>query len=208
MKKLVVLLVFFTPLSNLVLGQHNTKEIEEYIEQARKDWNVPGMAVVIVKDGKIISSRGYGYLQDGEKKKVDENSLFAIASNTKAFVSSAIGILHQEGKLDLDQKVQQYIPEFTLYDSYSSAEATVRDLLCHRLGLGTYSGDVIWYKSDFTAREVVGKINYVPPAYSFRGGYGYSNLMFITAGEVIHEVSGMPWYQFVSKRFFNPLGMS
>jgi len=208
MKRYSALFVFFFIGYFVANGQVKVDEIENYIEQARNDWNVPGMSVAIVKDGKVISSRGYGYLKEGGKEKVNENSLFAIASNTKAFISSALGVLHQEEKLRFDDKVQQYIPEFRLYDSYASSEATIRDLLCHRLGLGTYSGDVIWYKSDFTAREVIGKIKYVPQNYSFRGGYGYSNLMFITAGEVIQEISGMSWDQFVQKRFFGPLGMS
>lgn len=202
-----LMLVLFVVMALVAKSQPGVEEIEEYIEKARLDWNVPGMSVAIVKDGKVFSSRGYGYLKEGENTKVDENSLFAIASNTKAFVSSAIGVLHQEEKLQLDDKVQKYIPEFKLYDAYASSEATVRDLLCHRLGLGTFSGDVIWYKSDFSAREVIGKIQYVEQAYSFRGGYGYSNLMFITAGEVIDKVTGMSWDNFVKIRFFSPLGM-
>ncbi|NJN26498.1 MAG: serine hydrolase [Cyclobacteriaceae bacterium] len=183
------------------------KEIEQYIEKTMLEWAVPGMAVAIVKDGKIISSRGYGVLKEGEKARVDDNTLFAIASNTKAFVSSALGVLQDEGKLRLDDRVQSYLPEFQLYHSYASHEARIEDLLCHRLGLGTYSGDIIWYKSDFSAREVVSRIRYVPQAYSFRAGYGYSNLMFIAAGEVIMESSGMPWDQFVRERFLVPLGM-
>ena len=189
-------------------AQSEVKEIEKYIEKARTDWGIPGMSVAIVKDGNVYSNRGYGVLKAGEKERVDEHTLFAIASNTKAFISSAIGVLQAEGRLDLKDKVQLYIPEFQLYDSYVSNEATIADLLCHRVGLGTYSGDVIWYKSDFSAREVIGKIKYVPQKYSFRGGYGYSNLMFITAGEVIKEASGLSWHQFVKERFFQPLGMN
>lgn len=206
--KAILLSISFMIITFIVSAQPSVKEIEAYIEQVRIDWNVPGMSVAIVKDGKMFSSKGYGVLKAGESNMVDNNSLFAIASNTKAFVSSAIGILHQEGKLHLDDHVQKYIPEFKLYDAYASSEASIRDLLCHRLGLGTYSGDVIWYKSNFTANEVVNKIKYVPQAYSFRGGYGYSNLMFITAGEVIKEASGMAWDDFVKARFFNPLGMT
>ena len=208
MKRKWVLLAFCMRISIIALSQPDVNNIEQYIEQARSDWNIPGMSVAIVKDGKVISCRGYGLLKEGEDKKVDENTLFAIASNTKAFVSSAIGILHQEGKLDINHKVKKYIPEFELYDAYASSEATIADLLCHRLGLGTYSGDVIWYKSDFTSKEVVEKIRYIPQKYSFRGGYGYSNLMFITAGEVINQVAGISWDQFVKDRFFDPLGMN
>ena len=199
-----VALIFHT---GFVLAQPDVNEIEQYIEKARQEWGVPGMAVAIVKDGKVISSRGYGVLTEGEMQKVDGQTLFAIASNTKAFVASALGVLQDEGKLHFTDHVQQYIPEFQLYDSYASHEATIEDLLCHRLGLGTYSGDVIWYKSDFTAKEVIDRIKFVPQAYSLRAGYGYSNLMFITAGEVINKASGMPWNQFVKEKFFIPLDM-
>lgn len=203
-----IFLLFFYIFQQQGFSQPEVKEIENYIEKARKDWGVPGMSVAIVKDGKVFSSRGYGVLKVGEKKQVDEHTLFAIASNTKAFTSSAIGVLQSEGKLDLGDNVQQYIPEFQLYDSYVSKETTIADLLCHRVGLGTYSGDIIWYKSDFSAREVIGKIKYVPQKYGFRSGFGYSNLMFITAGEVIKEVSGLSWDQFVKERFFLPLDMN
>lgn len=189
-------------------AQADLTQIENYIEKARKDWGVPGMSVAIVKDGKVFSSRGYGTLKEGGKERVDEQTLFAIASNTKAFISSAIGVLEGEGKMHLNHKVQKYLPDFQLYDAYVSHEATIADLLSHRIGLGTYSGDVIWYKSNFSAREVVGKIRYVPQEYSFRGGYGYSNLMFITAGEVIKEVSGVSWDTFIKDRFLEPLGMN
>jgi CubicO group peptidase (beta-lactamase class C family) len=188
-------------------AQADLAEIENYIEKAQKEWAIPGMSVAIVKDGKVFSNRGYGTLKEGGKERVDEKTLFAIASNTKAFISSAIGVLQGEGKMNLNDKVQLYLPDFQLYDSYASHEATIADLLSHRLGLGTFSGDVIWYKSNFSAGEVINKIKYVPQKYSFRGGYGYSNLMFITAGEVIKEVSGISWDQFVKERFLDPLGM-
>ena len=201
-----ILFLYFTA-SYALYSQPSGSEIENYIEDAREAWGVPGMSVAIVKDGRIFSNRGYGVLETGTQAEVDENTLFAIASNTKAFVSSSLGILHQEGKLNLKDKVQEYIPGFMLYDAYASSEATISDLLCHRGGLGTYSGDVVWYKTDFAANEVVDKIRFVPQKYSFRGGYGYSNLMFITAGEVIREVAGIPWYAYVKKSFLNPLNM-
>lgn len=204
----ILLLISFFFFQQQGFSQADLNEIENYIEKARKDWGVPGMSVAIVKGGEVFSSRGYGTLKAGGKERVDEQTLFAIASNTKAFISSAIGVLQGEGKMHLNHKVQQYLPEFKLYDSYASHEATIADLLSHKIGLGTYSGDVIWYKSDFSTREVVGRVQYVPQKYSFRGGYGYSNLMFITAGEVIKEVSGVSWDQFILDRFLQPLGMN
>ena len=192
---------------NLALAQPQKVEIEKYIRKAQKDWNVPGMAVAVVKDGEIFLNSGYGVLKEGEKQKVDENTLFAIASNTKAFVSSALGVLADQHKVQFNDKVQRYIPEFQLYDSYVSGEATIADVLSHRVGLGTYSGDIIWYKSNFTSREVLERIKFVPQKYSFRGGYGYSNLMFITAGEIIKEASGKSWDQYISQVFLMPLKM-
>ena len=195
-------------LTEVASAQPDISEIENYIENAGVAWDVPGLAVAIVKDGRIVSNKGYGVLEAGKKDKVDENTLFAIASNTKAFISTSIGILQSEGRLHLDDKVADYIPGFQMYDPYVSGEATIADLLCHRIGLGTYSGDVIWYKSTLSAVEVVRKVRYVPQAFGFRDGYGYSNLMFITAGEVIRAASGMSWDKYVQQKILTPIGMN
>lgn len=205
-RALFTLLLFCATLT--ALAQADLKKIDQYIAKAQKDWNVPGMAVAIVKDGQVVLSKGYGVLEKGSKDKVDENTLFAIASNTKAFIASSIGTLVDQGKLGWKDKVRDYLPYFALYDNYASSEATIEDLLCHRLGLGTFSGDVIWYKSELTAEEVVKRARFVPRAYGFRDGYGYSNLMFITAGEVIKAVTGMEWSEYVQETFFNDLDMN
>lgn len=191
-----------------IQAQPNFKKTSQYIEQARADWGVPGLAVAIVKDGEVVFSEGFGQLRNGGKQNVDGDTQFAIASNTKAFVASALAKLVAEGQISWDDRVTKYLPYFKLYDAYASSETTVRDLLCHRAGLGTFSGDVIWYKSDFTAEEVIKRIQYVPQAYSFRAGYGYSNLMFITAGEVIRAVSGKSWADYIEEAFLQPLQMN
>ena len=183
------------------------KKVDKYIENARKDWQVPGMAVAVVKDGEIILEKGYGRLGWNNRNIVDENTLFAIASNTKAFVSSALAVLVDRGEIQWDDKVRKYLPRFAMYDEYVSEHITIRDLLCHRAGLGTFSGDVIWYKSERSAAETIEKIKYIPQQYEFRAGYGYSNVMFITAGEVIRAITGKAWDTFVKETFFNPLGM-
>ncbi len=175
--------------------------------EALAAYQVPGFSVGIIKDGKIVMAEGFGTRTQGERQPADANTLYAIASNTKAFVSSSIVKLHLEGKLDLDAPVQQYLPEFQLYDPYVSAHIRVRDLLCHRAGLGTFSGDVVWYKSALPADAVIRQIRHLPQAYEFRAGYGYSNLMFITAGEVIKAVTGQPWDAYVHEQFLLPLGM-
>ena len=206
MKRLLVFTYVFC-LALVMVGQPRLQKTAKYIEQARQDWGVPGLAVAIVKDGEVAFSQGFGTLKQGTDQPVNGDTQFAIASNTKAFVSSALAVLVSEGKLSWDDKVVDYLPYFKLYDAYATAETTIRDLLCHRVGLGTFSGDVIWYKSDLSAKEVIQRIRYVPQAYSFRAGYGYSNLMFITAGEVIRAVSGQSWGEFVSDRFLKPLSM-
>ncbi len=195
----------FSPVS--VHAQELSNKLDQYFEKARQDWNVPGMAIGVIKDGEIILAKGYGNLEDGKDTAVDGNSLFAIASNTKAFTAAAISILVDEGKLSWDDPVQKYLPYFRLYDEYVSQHTTIRDLLCHRVGLGTFSGDVIWYKHNLSAEEIVRRAAEVPQAYEFRAGYGYSNLMFITAGEVIKAVSGKDWDAFLKEKVFDPLEM-
>ncbi|NQZ75354.1 MAG: beta-lactamase family protein [Ekhidna sp.] len=185
MKRIFIALLFsFSALASH--SQINVDEIDQYIEEARKDWNVPGMAVGIVKDGEVVLSKGYGFKEIGGEDKVDDNTVFAIASNSKAFVASCIAGLVSEGRISWKDKVRDYLPYFSLYDNDAvSAMVTIEDLLCHRVGLGTFSGDVIWYKSEKTPEQIIRRAGKVPEAFEFRDGYGYTNLMFIAAGEVI-----------------------
>lgn len=178
------------------------------IETWRNDFNVPGLSVGIIHNGKVILSDGFGVLEEGKTRKADEHTLYSIASNTKAFISASIATLVKQGKLDWDDKVQKHLPYFELYDPCVSEMTTVRDLLCHRTGLGTFSGDVIWYRSQYTAEEVVRRAAEIPQAFDFRNGYGYSNVMFIAAGEIIKTVTGKSWDQYVRETFFIPLGMN
>lgn len=183
------------------------KKIDRYIENAVNDWGVPGMSVAIVKDGETVFSKGYGLMEVGKNQVPDGNMLYAIASNSKAFTTFVISQLVEEGKLGWDDKVRKYLPYFELYDPWVSNEVTIKDLLCHRVGLGTFSGDVIWYKSDLTSEEIIRRLKYLKPSYDFRDGFGYSNVMFITAGEVIKTVTGKTWGQNVQERILDSLGM-
>ena len=183
------------------------KEIDHTVDKAMQAWNIPGLAMVIVKDDKMLLAKGYGVREIGKPEKVDENTLFAIGSNTKAFTATAIGLLVQDGKLDWDDLVTKYIPTFKLHDANTTQMITIRDLLCHRCGLGTWAGDVLLLSS-YATEEVVRRLQYIQPDYSFRAGYGYSNLMFITAGLIISTVSGMSWDEFIRQRIFEPLGMT
>jgi len=209
MKRL--LLFFFAGFLSLSLfaqsGKFDLKSLDSYFEKARQEWEIPGIAVAIVKDGKTIFAKGYGVLDINKKDKVDENSLFAIASNTKAFTVAALSILVDEGKLKWDDRVTDYLPYFQLYDPYVTHEMRIRDLLCHRTGLETFSGDLLWYESTYTPEEIVRRARFLKPVYGFREHFGYSNIMYIAAGEVVKRVSGKTWDEFVQTHFLNPLKM-
>jgi len=211
MKTILHLLVFILFFSVEAQSQNKTKvnlkELDKYYSKMVKDWDLPGASIGIVKDGKLIFTGNYGILEEGKKKNPDENTLYAIASNSKAFTSAIIGMLVQEGKLNWNDKVKKYLPYFAVYDTWVSDNVTIRDILSHRVGLGTFSGDNIWYKSNISAEEMIKRIKYVPQAYDFRAGYGYSNLMYITAGELIKTITGKSWSENVKERILDPLEM-
>ncbi len=182
--------------------------MDQYFQDMVTAWEVPSATIGIVKDGRTIFSGQYGVKEVGKPEAPDENTLYAIASNSKAFTSALIGMLVEDGKLGWNDKVKEHLPYFELYDPWVSQAVTVRDLLCHRVGLGTFSGDVIWYKSDLTSEEIIRRTKHLPKAYDFRAGYGYSNLMYITAGELIRKITGQTWGENVEQRILAPLGMN
>ena len=193
-----------------VFGQDLTselKDIDEYATKAGRDWNVPGFAVAIVKDDKVVFAKGYGIRELNKPEPVDKDTLFAIASNSKAFTAAALAILVDEGKLKWDDKVIKYLPWFQLYDPWVTNEMTVRDLLCHRSGLETFSGDLLWYESSYSREEVIRRARYLKPNSSFRTRFGYQNILFVAAGEIVSVITGKPWDAFIKERFFRPLGM-
>ena len=185
----------------------DVQRLDAMVAEVQRDWPVPGLAVVIVKDGRTVLLKGYGERELGSGELVDEHTLFAIASNSKAFTAASLAMLVEEGKVSWDDPVRKHLPYFQLYDPYVSQEMRVRDLLSHRSGLGTYSGDLLWYGTEYSAEEVVRRTRFVPQAGAFRASYGYSNLMFIAAGEVVSAASGMPWADLVESRILEPLGM-
>jgi len=209
LKCLLLTSFLFTLFSTSVRAQAGVdyEKLDTYIEKSRLAWNIPGMAVAIVKDGKVVFSKGYGLKNIEKKDKVTEETLFAIASNSKPFTSAALAILVDEGRLNWDDKVRKYLPYFKLYDPYVSEEMTVRDLLCHRSGLATFSGDLLWYETNFSRKEVIQKAQYLKPVHGFRTKFGYSNIMYIAAGEVIQAVTDSTWEDYVEAKFLKPLGM-
>jgi len=186
----------------------NYEPLDNKLEKALNDWNVPGMSVSIIKDDNIVYSKGFGVLEKGKKDKVTPQSVFAIASISKAFTSASLAKLVDEGKISWGDKVIDHLPYFRLYDPYVTANFTIEDLLCHRSGLGTFSGDLLWYGTTHSREEVVKRARFLKPEFEFRDGYGYQNIMYIAAGLVIEKVSGMLWEDYVSRHFLKPLAMN
>src|SRR4249920_1613202 len=203
---LMVFVLNFTMLQAQVI---TSAQIDSLTELTLKTFEVPGIAVAVVKDGKIIHSKGYGVRSLNTMQKVDENTLFGIASNSKAFTGAALGMLVDEGKLKWDDKVRDYIPEFKLYNPYVTEEFTIRDLLTHRSGLGLGAGDLMFFpdSSDFNLKDVIYNLRFLKPVSGFRTKYDYDNNLYIVAGEVVARVTGNSWDNFVEERIIDPLGM-
>ena len=183
----------------------NLKGFDQFVSQTMEEWKVPGLALVIVKDGQVILSKGYGFRDVEKKLKVTSKTLFAIGSCTKAFTATAMGILVDEGKLDWDKAVQEYIPAFKLKDEFASERMTPRDLVCHRSGLPRH--DAMWYNSSASRKELFERLQYLEPSKDFRALFQYQNLMFMTAGYLVGQIEGSTWEEFVQKRLLQPLAM-
>lgn len=199
-----------TPATQTQVGLNSEQivALDQWIEETRKTWQVPGLAVSIVWEDRVLLSKGYGVKQADQTETVDDQTLFAIASNSKAFTADALAILVDEGKLRWDDPVQKYLPWFRLSDPLASSDIRIRDLLCHRSGLGTFSGDLLWWGTPYTPKEILQRATLLKPESPFRANYGYSNLMFLAAGQVIEAVSGMPWGNFIETRLLVPLEMN
>lgn len=172
-------------------------------------FQVPGIAIGVIKDGKLIYSKGFGVSSVQTQQPTDSSTLFGIASNTKAFTAAALGILVDEKKINWDDQVIKYIPELRLYDSLATQALTIRDLLCHRSGLATGVGDLMHDpdSTDFTVNDIIYNLRYLKPKYSFRSKFAYDNNFYLVAGEVITRVSKMSWEDFIEQRILKPLDM-
>lgn len=181
------------------------EDLDEYVNKSMADWKVPGLAIAVVKDDKIIYAKGFGVRKLGEPEKVTKTTVFAIGSSSKAFTSAALAILADEKKLKWDDRVTKFLPDFELYDPYVTREMTVRDMLTHRIGLER--GDQLWYATDYSRKEVLRRIRYLEPSSSVRSRFGYQNVMYLAAGQIIPSITSKTWDQFVAERIFSPLGM-
>jgi CubicO group peptidase (beta-lactamase class C family) len=196
---------------NLTLAQPiASAQIDALVQRTLTTFDVPGIAVAVVKDGKVVHMKGYGVRSLKTGQNVDENTLFGIASNSKAFTAAALGMLMDEGKLKWDDKVIDYIPEFRMYNGYVTEEFTIRDLLTHRSGLGLGAGDLMFWpdSSNFTMKDIIHNLRYLKPTSGFRTKYDYDNLLYMVAGEVIERVSGKSWSEFIEERIMKPLQMN
>jgi CubicO group peptidase (beta-lactamase class C family) len=203
---LPIFILLFTGCATGVRAQPaQLRGLDRYIEHAMAEWRVPGLAIAVVQGDSIVFSRGYGVRRLGERDPVDENTLFAIASTTKAMTAAALGILVDEGRLDWDDPVTRHLPGFEVSDPWVNRAFTIRDLLTHRSGLGRH--DLIWIAAPFDRTEILRRARHLPSSGRFRADYGYHNVMYIAAGEVVSAVSGRSWDDFVADRIFSPLEM-
>jgi CubicO group peptidase (beta-lactamase class C family) len=188
----------------------SSDQIDSIVTKSMEMMPQVGIAVAVIQDGKVVHSKGYGLTSIASKKKVDENTLFAIASNSKSFTAAALAILVDEGKLNWDDKVVEHIPEFKMYDSYVTANFNIKDLLTHRSGLGLGAGDLLHWPggTNSTMDDILNSFQYLKPVSAFRTKYDYDNLMYIVAGEVVARVSGKSWAEFVKTKIMIPLGMN
>src|SRR5262245_45240663 len=181
--------------------------LDQYVNRALSEWEIPGVAVCGVKNGKVVLMKGYGVKDYDTRDKVDENTLFMIGSNTKAFTATALAMLDADKKLSLDDNVTKWIPEFKLDNKAAGEQAIIRDLLCHRIGFRTFQGDFTYWTSDLTRKQVIEKMGHIKATYPFRTTWGYTNAAFVTAGEIIPKVAGVQWEDFLKSRIFDPLEM-
>jgi CubicO group peptidase (beta-lactamase class C family) len=206
----VSVFLFFLLLSATVHSQIASEKIDSMVADAMKKFDVAGVAIAIVKDGKIIHQKGYGVKSVETNQPVDENTNFQIASNSKAFTTAALSILVEEGKLKWDDKVKDHIPEFKMYNDYVTQNFNIQDLLTHRSGLGLGAGDLMFFPdgSNFTINDVITCFQHFKPVSAFRTKFDYDNLLYLIAGEVIARTSGMSYETFIQNRIILPLQMN
>jgi CubicO group peptidase (beta-lactamase class C family) len=191
------------------LAQSLPSDLDAWVDRTMKEFQVPGLALAVVKDGKLIYAKGYGVRELGKPGKVDEHTLFGIASNSKAFTAAALAMLVDEGKLKWDDPATAYLPWFAVNDPYITRELTIRDAVSHRSGLGLGAGDLMFFPpSTLTRDQILQRTRFIKPASSLRSKYAYNNIMFLAAGQVVPAVTGKSWDDFIRERIFQPLKMN
>ncbi len=184
-------------------------DLDTYVTRVMREFEVPGVSLAVVKDGRVLVAKGYGVRTLGRPEPVDAGTLFGIASNTKAVTATALGLLVESGKIEWDAPVIRYLPGFQMYDPFVTRELTVRELLVHRSGLPLGAGDLLWRPpSTHDLKEIARRLRYLKPETSFRTAYAYDNVLYLVAGEVIEAVSGQTWEEFVRTRILTRVGMT
>ncbi len=209
MKKMFcALFLFFSTIDVTAQVNFISDSLQAYIEKGMADWKVPGLSIVIVKDGEIVHMKGYGVRDLETKKPVDEHTLFMIASNTKLFTGTALALLETRGKLSLNDRITKYFPNFRLYDPVSTSIVTVRDMLTHRIGTKTFQGDFTFWNTNLSRDAIMNRMRLLKPVGVFRQDYGYCNSCYLTAGEVIPKITGRKWEDFIKDSMTGPLEMN
>jgi CubicO group peptidase (beta-lactamase class C family) len=209
MKKYFLLVALIQPACYCLaqpINSNQVKAFDAYVDKARKEWNVPGLAIAVVKDGKVLLNKGYGVTELGTNKEVNAETLFACASTTKAMTATCMGMLVDEGKVNWNDRVIEYLPEFQLHDPFVTRELRILDLFTHNSGVG--NADFLWVAMDITGDEILQRMRMVEPSYSMRLSFIYQNIFYLAAGKVIEKVSGQPWNEFIQERIFDPLKMT
>lgn len=202
--------LFFILCSIFFFSQISEQKLDEVIQKTLTTFDVPGMSVGVIKDGKIVYAKGFGVRSLNTKQPMTPETLVGIASNSKGFTCTALAILADEGKLDWDDKVTQFLPDFKMYEDYVTREITIKDLVTHRAGLGLGQGDLMFFPEggNISVDQLVHNVRYLKPEHSFRNNMDYNNIMFIVAGEIIHKISGKSWAEFIEERIMKPVGMT
>ncbi len=200
-----VILMLFISFGSVVAQDAPLQGFDDYVKKAMEEWKAAGLAVAIVKDDKIVFAKGYGVREMGKPDPVTPNTIFAIGSSSKAFTAASMAILVDEGKVKWSDSASKYLPGFQLYDPWVTRELSVTDLLSHRVGLER--GDLMWYASSFSREEILRRIRFLKPSSSMRSRFGYQNIMYLAAGQIVPSVTGKSWDDFVGERIFTPLGM-
>jgi CubicO group peptidase (beta-lactamase class C family) len=207
MRRVILVLVVLLGRREAATGQSGPlRGFDDYVVRSMTAWRVPGLALAIVRNDSVVLAKGYGVKTLGKPDPVDARTLFAIGSSSKAFTAMAVAMLVDQGKVKWDDRATDYLPELQLYDPYATRELTVRDLLTHRSGLT--AADLILFAEHMTRDSALHQVRYVKPTYSFRSHFGYSNLMYLAAGQLTARVTGLSWDDVVRQRIFAPLGMT
>lgn len=205
----ISLVLLFALFFNSVVAQNSLpKDFDVWVEAARKDWKIPGMAVGIVKDGEVLYAQGFGEKRLGSGEKVDANTIFSIASVSKNMTAAALGILVDQGKIQWDDKITQHIPWFQMKDPWVTQEMTIRDVLTHRVGLGRILGNRLQFMTNSSRDEVLYQMRFMDLEKPFRSEFVYNNVMYSLAGQIIEYVDGRTWDEFLKEELFVPLEMN